>query len=209
MQQPCLRIIAGCNGAGKSTYSRLFSKDAIPFDYDKRFLSRYRKMPDSELREEIAINQTTQEFHAELENAFNTRKSFTFETNLMAPYPGEIIKRAKNNGYRLEMYFFCLKSQDLAKERVEIRVKNDGHDVDEQTIRIKWKEGYKNINLYYSDFDYLLFLDNSENSLPELLFEMQRYDENSFLLVKYCHKLPEYTERRLPAIFDLLGEQSS
>ena len=59
MQQPCLKIIAGCNGAGKSTYSKLFSEDTVPFDYDKRFLERYRSMPDSELREQIAINKTT------------------------------------------------------------------------------------------------------------------------------------------------------
>ena len=59
MQQPCLKIIAGCNGAGKSTYSKLFSEDTVPFDYDKRFLERYRSMPDSELREQIAINKTS------------------------------------------------------------------------------------------------------------------------------------------------------
>ena len=95
MQQPCLKIIAGCNGAGKSTYSKLFSEDTVPFDYDKRFLERYRSMPDSELREQIAINKTTDEFTSELDNAFSTGRSFTFETNLMMPYPDWIITKAK------------------------------------------------------------------------------------------------------------------
>jgi hypothetical protein len=32
---------------------------------------------------------------------------------------------------------------------------------------------------------------------------MERFAENSFALRKYCDELPEYTERRLPAIFKL------
>jgi predicted ABC-type ATPase len=206
MQQPCLIIIAGCNGAGKSTYSKIISKDIPPFDFDKRFLNRYRSMPDSELREEIAKNITASEFENELANAFSAKESFAFETNLMLPYPEKIISNAKKLGFRLEMYFFCLKSQDLAKERVGIRVKNDGHFVDDKTISLKWKEGYKNINLHYSDFDYLLFVDNSEETAPPTaLFEMEKIEENSFELRILCSELPEYTERRLPEIFDLLN----
>jgi adenylate kinase family enzyme len=56
MQQPYLRIFAGCNGSGKSTYSYILSPNVIPFDYDKRFLAHYNSMRDSELREEIAKN---------------------------------------------------------------------------------------------------------------------------------------------------------
>lgn len=204
MQQPSLRIIAGCNGAGKSTYSQLFSEDVHPFDFDKRYLERYRSMRDSELREEIAKNLTSDEFIAELESALSLGKSFSFETNLMLPYPDWIISKGQKLGYRLEMYFFCLSSEALARERVEIRVKNDGHYVDNQTIKVKWKEGYKNINKHYTDFDYLLFVDNSQEKSPTLLFEMERYNENSYILGKYCDELPEYTERRLPAIFNLL-----
>jgi predicted ABC-type ATPase len=209
MQQPCLIIIAGCNGAGKSTYSKIIAKNNIPFDFDKRFLNRYRSMPDSELRDVIARNITANEFEMELANAFNFKESFAFETNFMLPYPIKIITEAKKLGYRLEIYFFCLKSQDLAKDRVEIRVKNDGHFVDDKTIAIKWKEGYKNINLHYNDFDYLLFLDNSEESSPpKVLFEMEKMKENSFELRIICSNLPAYTERRLPEIFNLLKTEN-
>lgn len=204
MQQPCLRIIAGCNGAGKSTYSALFSPDAVPFDYDKRFLERYRSMPDSELREQMAQHITTQEFDSEFENAINSRKSFAFETNLMMPYPEGLISKAKDHGFRLEMYFFCLDSQELARKRVDIRVKNEGHYVDDKTIDLKWKQGYKNINRHFNDFDYLLFIDNSLEKEPTLLFEMEKTVENMFELTKYVNELPEYTERRLPDIFGLL-----
>ncbi len=62
MQQPVLTLIAGCNGAGKSTYSRLFVEEGIePFDYDKIYLSKLANLKESELNNLIAINQTTEE----------------------------------------------------------------------------------------------------------------------------------------------------
>jgi len=203
MQQPYLRVFAGCNGAGKSTYSKILSPDTVPFDFDKRFLVKYNAMPDSELREEIAKNVISEEFLSEFNSALNHMKSFAFETNLF-PYPERLIGRAKEKGYRLEMYFFCLSSQELAKERVAIRARNNGHDVDDYTIQQKWKEGYKNINLHFAEFDYLIFIDNSLEQKPTPLFELNRTSENSFHLNRYVEELPEYTERRLPAIFGLL-----
>lgn len=203
MQQPYLRIFAGCNGSGKSTYSTVLSPDSTPFDFDKRFLEHYNSMRDSELREEIAKNITSEEFLSEFNSSIANKKSFSFETNLF-PYPIELISKAKQNGFRLEMFFFCLESRKLAKVRVGIRVQNNGHDVDEQTILAKWREGYKNINFYYNNFDYLAFIDNSLHQNPTLLFEMEKTGENIFNLSIAQKELPEYTQRRLPAIFDLL-----
>jgi len=102
------------------------------------------------------------------------------------------------------MYFFCLNSIELAKERVEIRARNNGHDVDEQTIILKWKEGYKNINLHFSDFDFLTFIDNSLNQEPTFLFELVKNQEDLFELTMFVEELPDYTETRLPAIFNLI-----
>ncbi len=203
MQQPYLRIFAGCNGSGKSTYSYILSPNVIPFDFDKRFLAHYNSMRDSELREEIAKNITSEEFLSEFNKSLDNNESFSFETNLF-PYPDGLVSKAKKQGFRLEMYFFCLTSKELAKERVSIRAKNNGHDVDEYTILMKWKEGYKNINLFFSDFDFLTFIDNSLEQEPTLLFELEKNNLNSFEFTKYVDQLPEYTERRLPAIFDLL-----
>jgi predicted ABC-type ATPase len=107
------------------------------------------------------------------------KQTFAFETNLY-PYPKDIIARAKMCGFKLEMYFFCLSSIELAKERVEIRAKNNGHDVDEQTIIVKWKEGYRNINLYFHDFDFLTFIDNSLHQEPTFLFELNKKQKKFF-----------------------------
>lgn len=52
---PELIIIAGCNGAGKSTFAPTFLPDELTsFDYDKLFIKYYNELPDSELREKFA-----------------------------------------------------------------------------------------------------------------------------------------------------------
>jgi len=51
---PKFIIIAGCNGAGKSTYaSSLLPFDVTSFDYDKLFLENYNSLSDSEFREKL------------------------------------------------------------------------------------------------------------------------------------------------------------
>jgi len=47
---PDLIIIAGCNGAGKSTFSSSFLPDGLnSFDYDRLFLENYNSIQDSEI----------------------------------------------------------------------------------------------------------------------------------------------------------------
>ena len=79
MQQPHLIIIAGCNGAGKSTYSSMLVKGIIPFDYDKKYLEIYHSLPDSELRDKIAINRTTEELNSLIETSFWIKNRFVLK----------------------------------------------------------------------------------------------------------------------------------
>ena len=54
---PDLIIIAGCNGAGKSTFAPSLLPDGLTsFDYDKRFIENYQSLPDSELRENFEFD---------------------------------------------------------------------------------------------------------------------------------------------------------
>lgn len=136
--------------------------------------------------------------------SFNNFKSFCFETNFVS-FPTESVRKAKSLGYKIEIYFFCLIDIQKAKERVAIRVKNDGHDVVESIIEYKWKEGYKTINQNYQLADYILFIDNSDdNSVLKPIFEISKVAINKFDLIQILEKIPEYTQRRLPEIFKLL-----
>ena len=79
---PDLIIIAGCNGAGKSTFSSSFLPDGLnSFDYDRLFLENYNSIQDSELREEFAKNQTTKDFESSIDKALLNKADFCYETN--------------------------------------------------------------------------------------------------------------------------------
>ena len=205
MQQPSLILIAGCNGSGKSTYSSsLVPEGVLPFDYDLLQMQNYEKLPDSEFREEFAKNQTTQQLEELISTSLRNHESCCFETNLMN-VPVTWLTQFKNSGFQIEIYFFCLDTLEKAKERVMIRTKNNGHFVPDEIIEIKWKEGYKNINSHFSAFDRIVFIDNSnEQSIPIWLFELTRKNEQTYEIVQFVEDLPEYTQRRLPAIFNLL-----
>lgn len=204
MQQPSLIIVAGCNGSGKSTYSKfLVEKGVIPFDYDLKFRSYYESLPDSEFREQFARDKTTTELENVLESSFQHLRTFCFETNLYE-FPMNWVNRAKDLGFRIVVFFFCLENMDLAKERVLIRTKNDGHFVEDSIVELKWKAGYKNINLHYPLVDLLVFIDNSEEDSPTVLFELVKEDDFNFTIIKHVAQIPDYTERRLPSIFNLL-----
>ena len=59
MPEPYLIVVAGCNGAGKSRFSKSFVKDIVPFDYDARFNANYQSLQPIDIRHEMANNLTT------------------------------------------------------------------------------------------------------------------------------------------------------
>ena len=205
MQYPHLIIIAGCNGAGKSTFSSSLVKNVTPFDYDKKFIEIYNQLRDSEFRDKIATNQVTEELNHLISSSFLEKKTICFETNLHV-FPFTWINEAKSLGYKISMYFFSLKNIELAKKRVEIRTKNKGHYVNDSTIEFKWKEGYKNLNIHFSLFDHIIYLDNTKPYSPKVMFELEKDEKLDFKIYLYQPIIPKYIKHRLPSIFELLAK---
>ena len=197
---PKLIVIAGCNGAGKSVFASSFLPNhLVSFDYDKLFLAHYNSMPDSEWREEIAKNQTSKDFEAAVENALIKKKDFCYETNFDT-YPVYWPKIFKEKGYQINLIFFCLTRQAIARHRIQVRTEFKGHFVDDKTIDLKWKAGYKNVNLHFEYFDNVLFVDNSKQNVVY----------NNILQIEGCKielmadSVPNYFKHRLPAVQKLI-----
>ena len=200
MQMPVLTIIAGCNGAGKSTFAPSFLPEGLlSFDYDKLFLEHYNQLPDSELREELARNKTTEEFERAVNIALTNMTDFCYETNFdVNPlYWAEIFKK---NSYTINLIFFCLKNQTIAKHRIQVCTEFKGHFVNNYTIAFKWKAGYKNLNAHYSFFDNILIVDNSkQGDVYTNLLQIKKRK-----LIVMTDRLPDYFSHRFPDIYQLV-----
>lgn len=194
---PNLIVIAGCNGAGKSTFASSFLPDGLTsFDFDKLYLEHYNILPDSELRDKFARDKTRNDFKETINRAITNKTDFCYETNFDS-YPLYWPEKFKKQGYVLNLIFFCLDNQEIARHRVEERTEFKGHYVDSQTIDIKWKEGYKNLNEHYSYFDNILLVDNSESK--NVYSNLLQIEQGEFVLM--TEKLPYYFKRRLPNIY--------
>jgi predicted ABC-type ATPase len=80
LDKPSLWIVAGCNGAGKSSFSKaLFRGELIPFDYDKYFLHYYQSIQPSDIQDVMAHNLAFESLERQVNEAIVGRKDFCYE----------------------------------------------------------------------------------------------------------------------------------
>ena len=108
MHKPRLLVIAGCNGSGKSSFSKYLvpSSNTIPFDYDFHFLSHYRALIEIDIKELMAHNLASSNLKDEIEEAWKIGKDFAFETNFDSD-PMYWPNQFKAKGYDLFLIFLC------------------------------------------------------------------------------------------------------
>ena len=197
MTKPILLVVAGCNGSGKSTFSKLIAREEFePFDYDYWFLDHYRKLPESELRERMAHNLAFEELNKQVEKAIKLGQNFCYETNFNSDplYWPSIFKE---NQYEVRMLFFCLDSVSEAKRRVAIRVQNGGHFVPDTEIENRYFQGFKNFNDCFTYFDLIDVFDSSAYGRePQYLFSV----EKSVPIIK--NEIPEFLLKLIPGILN-------
>lgn len=197
MPKPILLIIAGCNGSGKSTFSKPLAPDNfIPFDYDYQFLRCYNSLIDSDLREKMAHRMAFNELESQIKIALDNKSSFCYETNFNST-PLHWPKLFKNNGYDLHLIFLCLDSIQEAKKRVAIRVENGGHFVPENEIEKRYNDGYDNLNSFFDYFDYIDLFDSSKHlKHPTHILSIESGEISSIT------KIPDYLNALIPDIIE-------
>jgi predicted ABC-type ATPase len=166
MKTKNLYIIAGCNGAGKTTASftilpeMLKCQEFINADEIARELDPIR--PES-----VAI-KAGRVMLTKIKDIICRNHDFAFETTLSPKSHVRLVQTAKNSGYAITLIFFWLDSVDLAVERVKNRVLEGGHDIPNEVIYRRYYAGLINLfRLYLPISDYWMIFNNS--SLPAAL----------------------------------------
>lgn len=164
---PSLFIIAGCNGAGKTTASytllpkTLGITEFVNADEIAKGLSPFN-------HEGVAL-ESGRIMLTRIKDLIYKKKSFAFETTLATRSYVGLIKEAKKNGYKVHLVFLWLNSVDLAIKRVKTRVQKGGHNIPVNTIKRRYHAGLDNLfNLYSAVVDEFVIHDNSDGNL-ELL----------------------------------------
>ncbi|WP_209390965.1 zeta toxin family protein [Chryseobacterium sp. RR2-3-20] len=161
MNENNLYIIAGCNGAGKTTASFtilpeiLECKEFVNADEIAKGLSPFQPEKVAFEAGRIMLNR--------IDELFKNNENFAFETTLATKTYKQKIQFAKENGYNTTLLFFWLKNSDLAKERVKIRVSEGGHNIPKDVIERRYLNGIKNLfEIYLEIVDQVFIFDNSE-----------------------------------------------
>ncbi|MCR6639540.1 MAG: zeta toxin family protein [Sporocytophaga sp.] len=160
---PNLYIIAGCNGAGKTTASYtvlpeiLNCKEFINADEIAKGLSPFQPETVSIQAGRIMLNR--------INELLNSKASFAFETTLSSKSYVNTVKEAQEAGYIVSLVYFWLNTVDLAIERVGIRVKEGGHNIPEDIVRRRYKLGIRNLfERFIPIVNYWMVFDNSRDS---------------------------------------------
>lgn len=143
MSDKRLYIIAGCNGAGKTTAS-------------KRFLPCILKCRQWVNADEIAYGlspldpmsvaaQSGRLMLERIDELLLNDETFAIETTLATRSYRNLVLRAQERGYTVMLVFFYLSSPQLAIDRVAHRVKNGGHYVPDDVVIRRYYRGLKNL----------------------------------------------------------------
>ncbi len=157
-------IIAGCNGAGKTTASytilpeMLQCKEFVNADNIAQSLSPSNPASVAFESGRIMLQR--------IDELLLTENDFAFETTLSTKSYVSFIKKAKEKGYKVSLVFFWLKNPGLAIQRVASRVEKGGHNIPKDIIERRYKRGISNLfNLFMPLCDYWVVVDNSLNVL--------------------------------------------
>ena len=155
-----LYVIAGCNGAGKTTASFtilpgiLDCREFVNADEIARGVSPFQP--------EKAAFEAGRIMLRRIEMLMGERASFAFETTLSTKSYKNTILEARSIGYNVTLLYFWLESVALAKERVNIRVSEGGHNIAPEIIERRYMRGIENLfDIYLPIVDAALIFDNS------------------------------------------------
>ena len=166
--KPTLCIIGGCNGAGKTTLAR----ELLPRMGIMRFLNA-----DEIARGLSPLDPTLTAFRAgrilieEVKALMAAKGSFAIESTLSGKTYVAMLRKAREQGYRIVIHYIMISSANQAVDRVALRVTHGGHHVPDEDVRRRFDRSRKHfIEDYLPLADEWVLWDNAQP--PHLLHAM-------------------------------------
>jgi predicted ABC-type ATPase len=162
--EPRIVVLAGVNGAGKSSVLGSFLDESVTFfnpDGEARLIRERTQGTDEQVNAEAWKRMRNR-----LEDAIENRESFAFESTLGGNTIPALLRKAAEAGIEVYIWFVGLASPELHMQRVRARVAAGGHDIPEEKIRERWNSSRMNIIELLPVITELVLFDNSEEGDP-------------------------------------------
>jgi predicted ABC-type ATPase len=184
MTPPQLWLLAGANGAGKSTFYRLYLKPrGLPF-VNADIIARHLFPENPEQLSYAAAQEAEYARNRYLQE----QRSFCFETVFSHPSKIDFLGQAKGLGYEITLVFIHLNLPSLNQARVAQRVSEGGHSVPADKIDSRIPRTLNHVKAALPLADRVEVLDNSRQDQPfQRVFSRQPGN-----LQIHCEPLPEW-----------------
>lgn len=156
-----LTVIAGVNGAGKSSIAGAFIRQAGGDYYNPDEFARSLRDQNPGLDPTQANSLAWTRGRELLEHAIAEGSDFVFETTLGGDTLPRILAAAARKGATVRVFFVGLASVEQHLRRVAARVADGGHDIPEAKIRERWEKSRLNLVRLLPHLAELMVWDNS------------------------------------------------
>jgi len=168
-QKPTCFVIAGPNGAGKTTFAlRYLPQIAGCRNFVNADLIAYGLSPFDSLSAQYEAGRL---FLREIYANIDRRADFAFETTLAGRSQISLLKKLRQNGWQVVLFFLWIPDAAFSKSRVRERVEHGGHNIPDDTIYRRYPRVMQNlIKIYIPLCDKTICYDNS-GAEPVLVFK--------------------------------------
>ena len=189
MKKPILIVIAGPNGSGKTSTTRLvikheWTEQCVYINPDEIAQTKFGDWNDPN-----AVRKSVEYCEEWREQLLKEHKDFIFETVLSSDGKVDFLKRAKAEGYFIRMFFICTETPSINAARITKRVMEGGHDVPIQKIISRYLKAITNATKVATFADRAYFYDNSiDDQEARILFRTT----DGKLAKQYTDSIPQW-----------------
>lgn len=196
--QPVFTLVAGVNGAGKSTINDKYgvgSGEYInPDDIAKEIA------PDDVNNPRVALAAGREAINR-INEAFESGDSFSQESTLSSKQPINTLKKANDLGYETNLLYVGLENKEQSVARVIKRVQAGGHDIPIDALERRYDKSMENLPQAMLAANHVTLVANEENGFKQLYVRTGEQE------VFRSEELPEWASTALKSYDTLANDK--
>lgn len=162
MARPLMFLVAGVNGAGKSTYTKTLLRkypETAVIDPDKIAKSMTGSFTNIESKAveagKLALKQ--------VKLCIKANQSFIVESTISGRTYLRYLSLAKKAGFKTILVYVCIPSSSVSAQRVKQRVKQGGHHIPIEDIERRFPKSLENLSEHIKLCDLSYISNNTEH----------------------------------------------